>query len=240
MNIKNKIFAALLICIAGTSCLKEKLETKYNQQEASIDGYIANNPTATRKATIIDTLSSYIDTTFIYDTTFAYTPGAEGSIDTVMIVDTIEKHEVKYETSKRDTTWTEELRVVYNNGSTRLVREEGTGPMLESNGSVSFYYAGYTFNGSVNASGLFATNHQATAEQAGWELTEADFQLYEINLNEARLVQGLKDGLYGVKAGEECEIVFSGKYGFGNENFGIIPANSALLYKIWVVGVSND
>ena len=50
MNIKNKIFAALLICIAGTSCLKEKLETKYNQQEASIDGYIANNPTATRKA----------------------------------------------------------------------------------------------------------------------------------------------------------------------------------------------
>ena len=81
MNIKNKIFAALLICIAGTSCLKEKLETKYNQQEASIDGYIANNPTATRKATIIDTLSSYIDTTFIYDTTFAYTPGAEGSID---------------------------------------------------------------------------------------------------------------------------------------------------------------
>ena len=37
MNIKNKIFAALLICIAGTSCLKEKLELEYNKQETSID-----------------------------------------------------------------------------------------------------------------------------------------------------------------------------------------------------------
>jgi FKBP-type peptidyl-prolyl cis-trans isomerase 2 len=105
---------------------------------------------------------------------------------------------------------------------------------------VSFYYAGYVFNGSVSSSNLFITNHQATAEQAGWDLTDAGYELYEINLGEARLVQGLKDGLYGVKAGEECEIIFSGKYGFGNENFGIIPANSALLYKIWVAGVSND
>ena len=87
---------------------------------------------------------------------------------------------------------------------------------------------------------LFITNHPATAEQVGWELTDADFQLYEVNLKGARLIQGLKDGLLGVKAGEECEIIFSGKYGFGDENFGIIPANSALLYKIWVVGVAND
>ena len=36
----------------------------------------------------------------------------------------------------------------------------------------------------------------------------------------------------GVKAGEECEILFCGKYGFGNSTFGIIPANSALAFKI--------
>ena len=87
---------------------------------------------------------------------------------------------------------------------------------------------------------MFVTNHQATAEQAGWNLTDADYQLYEINIGETKLIPGLRDGLLGVKAGEECEILFSGKYGFGNEDFGIIPANSALLYKIWVVGVAND
>lgn len=134
----------------------------------------------------------------------------------------------------------EEYRSERNGGANRLILKEGEGEELKRSGFVSFYYAGYRFTGSVSASNLFTTNHQDTAEQAGWSLTEADYQLYEINLEEAKLIPGLKDGLLGVKAGEECEILFSGKYGFGNDAFGIIPANSALLYKIWVVGVVND
>lgn len=134
----------------------------------------------------------------------------------------------------------EEFRSERIGGANRLVLKEGEGEELRRNGFVSFYYAGYRFTGSVSISNLFVTNHQATAEQAGWNLTDADYQLYEINLEEAKLIPGLKDGLLGVKAGEECEILFSGKYGFGNDAFGIIPANSALIYKIWVVGVAND
>ena len=57
---------------------------------------------------------------------------------------------------------------------------------------------------------------------------------------ETDMLEGLRDGLVGVRAGEECEILFTAKYGYGNRTFGIIPANSALLYRIWVVGVSND
>jgi FKBP-type peptidyl-prolyl cis-trans isomerase len=62
----------------------------------------------------------------------------------------------------------------------------------------------------------------------------------EINITDADLINGLKKGLEGVRAGEECEIIFSGKYGFGNNTFGMIPAKSALLYKIWVVSVTNE
>ena len=131
-------------------------------------------------------------------------------------------------------------RAVRNGGGNRLVTVEGEGEELTPNGYVSFYYAGYTFNGNFSQSGMFVTNHQATAEQAGWNLTDADYSLYETNLADAKLIQGLKDGLIGVREGEECEILFSGKYGFGDEDFGIIPANSALLYKIWVVGVANN
>lgn len=134
----------------------------------------------------------------------------------------------------------EQYRSVRTGGANRLVLKEGEGEELDRNGFVSFYYAGYTFNGSFNSSGLFVTNHQETAEQAGWTLTDADYQIYEISMNDAKLIPGLRDGLLGVKAGEECEILFSGKYGFGNEVFGIIPANSAQLWKIWVVGVTND
>jgi FKBP-type peptidyl-prolyl cis-trans isomerase len=132
------------------------------------------------------------------------------------------------------------LRVVRNAGSNRLVRVEGTGEELAKDGYVSFYYAGYTFNGSVSASNMFGTNHQATAEQAGWNLTDPDYALMEINITDADLINGLKKGLEGVRAGEECEIIFSGKYGFGNNTFGMIPAKSALLYKIWVVSVTNE
>lgn len=134
----------------------------------------------------------------------------------------------------------EQYRSVRNGGANRLILVEGEGEELERNGYVSFYYAGYIFTGSISTSNLFVTNHQETAEQAGWDLTDADYSLYEINMTDARFTEGLKDGLMGVKAGEECEILFSGKYGFGNEEFGIIPANSAQLWKIWVVGVAND
>lgn len=239
MEIKTRIFALLMICIAGSSCLKEKLETNYNKQETSIDSYISKNPTAKRTATVSDTLV-FTDTITVYDTTYRYETGENGVIDTIMVIDTTEKEELRYEIQTRDTTWTDSLRVVYNNGSTRLVWDEGTGPMLDADGSVSFYYAGYTFSGSISKQNLFVTNHQETAEASNFALSDPDYELYEINLGETELIEGLKNGLVGVRAGERCDILFSGKYAFGNTIFGIIPANSALAFQIWVVGVSND
>ncbi len=135
----------------------------------------------------------------------------------------------------------ESYKVTYNGGSSRMTTLAGEGPELSSKGSVSFYYAGYTFSGSsLSASNLFGTNHQTTAEGAGWTLTDAEYSIMEISMDDSRLLEGVRNGLTGVRAGEECEILFSGKYGFGNSTFGIIPAKSALAFKIWVVGVSND
>lgn len=134
----------------------------------------------------------------------------------------------------------ESYSVTYNGGASRLTTLAGDGPELSSSGSVSFYYAGYTFNGSISSSSLFGTNHQATAESSGWSLTDPDYSLMEIDMKDKDLLNGVWNGLIGVQAGEECEILFSGKYGFGNSTFGIIPAKSALAFKIWVVGVSND
>lgn len=179
------LMMAVAVMAAGTSCIKEKLETTYTNQENKIDQYINSN---------------------------------------------------KY----TDSSKTDSLRVVYNGGSSRLVMTEGTGEELNSHGTVAFYYAGYVFNGNKNASGLFITNHEETAKAAGWNLTDENYSIYQINMSDVRLIDGLRSGLLGVKSGEHCQILFSGKYGFGNESFGIIPANSALLYEIWVEAVSND
>lgn len=137
--------------------------------------------------------------------------------------------------SQKDT-----LTIVRNSGANRIIIKEGEGEALAKDGYVSFYYAGYAFNGSVSASNLFATNRIATAQEANWNVEDIDVELYEISLKDADLIPGLKYGLEGVKPGEECEILFSAKYGFGDKALGIIPAKTALLYKIWVVGVTND
>ena len=144
----------------------------------------------------------------------------------------------KNDTTKVKVEWEDSLDVIYNKGAVRLVKTEGTGPALEEGGAVSFYYAGYVFTS--NPSSLFATNHQETAAGAGFTLTDDEYQIFEADMRSTHLLEGVRNGLIGVKSGEVCEIAFSGKYGFGDEVFGTIPVNSALLYKIWVLGVSNE
>lgn len=132
--------------------------------------------------------------------------------------------------------------VVYNKGVTRLVVVPGEGDSLSVNGTVSFHYAGYVLSGtSVNASNMFATNSEEVAKGSGWTLSDDSvFEAKTVKLSESGFVKGLKYGLEGVKTGQECYILFSGKYGFGKRELGTIPANSALVYRIWVESVSNN
>lgn len=133
-------------------------------------------------------------------------------------------------------------KAVMEKGSNRLITKEGTGDALAANGTISFYYAGYVFpSSSLSLQNLFSTNNKSVALAAKWELSdESAFGIKTINLAESQLVEGLKNGLTGVKGGEECIILFSGKYGFGNNNLGTIPANSALAYQVWVESISNE
>lgn len=133
-------------------------------------------------------------------------------------------------------------RIVRNAGSNRIVLTEGTGDELAAGGTVSFYYAGYVFSGSAPSAGnLFATNREETATESNWTVTSPDYGILTLTLNEdAGLVDGLMNGLVGVRGGEICYIVFSGEYGFGDKNVGNIPANSALIYQIWVESLTNE
>lgn len=136
-----------------------------------------------------------------------------------------------------------EERVEYQDGTVRVVVAEGTSTdVLSPGGTVSFYYAGYVLSGSaVSASSLFATNRQEVADAAGWNLSDESIYAVEtVSLSEDNLIEGLKRGLPGVKEGEECYILFTGKYGYGKKAAGTIPAKSALVYHIWVESISND
>ena len=137
--------------------------------------------------------------------------------------------------------------VTYKDGAVRVVmhdtltREGLLAETLRTGGTVSFHYAGYTLSGTnVSASTLFATNHKATADAAGWRLSDTTaFNIMTITLDD-HLLDGLQRGLEGVRGQDECYILFSGKYAYGSRIQGTIPARSALVYHVWVSSISNE
>ena len=208
------IIPAILLTVAAfTSCVKEKLEDTYNKQEDRIDQYIER--------------LRYIKST-------VQVPARDPKTGEI-------KTDENGQTVMKDSTVvTDTMKVVYNGGTSRLITKEGEGEELSANGAIAFYYAGYTFNGSINPTNLFATNDTAAAAESGWTLSEEESKILTISLKDYELIPGLRNGLIGVKSGEECQIFFSGKYGFGKKGVGIVPANSALAYKIVVESISNE
>lgn len=143
---------------------------------------------------------------------------------------------VKKQLSSCDT-----LRVEYRTKSTRIVMSEGTGDELGPGGLALITYAGYDFSsGSVSASVMFATNSADAASGARWTLTdESGFKPMVVDLADGSLFEGLRSGLEGVRAGEECYILFTGKYASPKNRIGTIPANAPLAFHVWVEDIEN-
>lgn len=134
-----------------------------------------------------------------------------------------------------------EATVDYFDGVVRVTVAHGEGAALESGGTVSFYYAGHVISGSsLNSSNLFVTNSKEYAESANWSVSDTTiFAVRTVNLAGDKLVKGLKKGIVGVKKGDECYIMFNGKYGFGKHTTGKVPGNSGLAYHLLITDVAD-
>ena len=134
-----------------------------------------------------------------------------------------------------------EATVDYLDGSIRVTVASGDGEALKDGGTVTFKYAGYQISGSsLSAGNLFITNDKDFAESSNWTVSDSTiFKTDTFLFNDDNFVKGLKTGMEGVKAGDECYVLFSGKYGFGKHTTGIVPGNSALAYHLWINGVSE-
>ena len=130
----------------------------------------------------------------------------------------------------------------YVKGSVKVTVVQGEGEALQEGGAVSFYYAGYQISGTSLSSGnLFATNNEEFAGSIGWRVSDStSFAIKTIDLSKDDLVEGLRNGLVGVRGGDECYILFSGKHGFGKKNVGNVPPRAGLAYHLWIKSVSND
>ena len=128
------------------------------------------------------------------------------------------------------------VRVARNGGSNRVVVTEGKGTdSLQTGYVVNFYYAGYTFYNGKGA--LFVTNNPEVAQAQNFPLSGG---VESAVLGSGSLVSGLDKGLEGAKAGEMCQIVFSAKYGYGNEAVYNVPKMSPLIFDVWVESISKN
>lgn len=135
----------------------------------------------------------------------------------------------------------ETATVDYHDGSVRVTVVHGEGEALESDGAVSFYYAGHVItSGSISNSNLFVTNYEDFANSVKWSISDTSaFKIKILDLSGEQIVAGLQKGLVGVKSGDECYVLFSGKHGFGSRAYGRVPQNAALAYHLWIKSVSN-
>ena len=129
-----------------------------------------------------------------------------------------------------------------NGGSVRVTVVEGEGAPLDEKGAVAFYYAGYYISGgSLSSSTVFATNYETFAQSIRWSLSDTTaFDIMTVRLGEDEIVEGLRNGIIGVKGGEECYVMFNGRHGFGKRKISNIPPNAALAFHLWIKSVSND
>lgn len=124
--------------------------------------------------------------------------------------------------------------VVINDGSRRIVIEKGNpNKILEYGDSVYFYYAGTIFQNS-GPSTLFATNVQEVAEAAGLILSSPDYNPVRMKYSKGCMIKGLELGFEGIAEREHSLIVFSARYGYGNDEVANIPKLSALMFEVWI------
>lgn len=131
--------------------------------------------------------------------------------------------------------------VIRRNGSNRIKLDTTAITLedsLEFGDSLHFYYAGYIFTSSPTS--LFSTNNEQVAQENGFEISDPDYSVKKILFTDKCMCSGLVNGLYGVREGEHCIVIFSAKYGFYDSYVYSIPKLSALAYEIWVEKVIKN
>lgn len=110
--------------------------------------------------------------------------------------------------------------VINNEGSNRVIVQEGFGDIAKQDNSVNITYTGYIFSNGID-------------KQFAKETTT------NVKLSNGEIIKGLEKGIIGMKEGESAYIVFSAKNGYYNQPIGIIPSMSALIYYVTLQKINS-
>jgi hypothetical protein len=127
------------------------------------------------------------------------------------------------------------LRLVADGSVKYLYLPGDTTTTVASGDSVYFYYAGVLV---ADTNYCFATNVRSIAEALGLTVDATDnFDVLGVRAGQDNLLEGLRRGLLLTHPYDDGEIIFNSDLGFGDRSNGLIPGNTALIYKIYVAKV---
>ena len=116
-----------------------------------------------------------------------------------------------------------DFEVVRDRGICRVVLVDTLAgvPSIEKGDSTYLFLIGYTFgqNGPVS---------QFVRDSGMFRVGSGD------------LIPGLDRGLVGAHLGQEALVVFSSENGYGNQQVGLVPENTALLFEVLVAAIKKN
>jgi peptidylprolyl isomerase len=105
-------------------------------------------------------------------------------------------------------------------GMTYMTQKEGTGPTVQPGQTATIKYIGKLENG---------TKFYDTADHGG---------TVDVVVGAGRNMQGLDEGVPGMKVGEQRRLIIPGGMGYGAEGQkGLIPANATLIVDVELLGI---
>lgn len=115
---------------------------------------------------------------------------------------------------------------------------EDSAIIVSAGDSVFFFYAAAPLS---QSSAYFDTNIEEVALSMGITITDPDkFRPLGVRVGHDNLLPGLNIGLLMSHLGDTGEIIFNSDLGYGDKNNGIIPPDSALIFKVFIVGIKKN
>ena len=124
-------------------------------------------------------------------------------------------------------------------GVVMIMTNEGSAITPTIQDKVLVYYAGYLEDGT-----LFDTNMKDVAKQFGKYNEKAEqqgkYNAYPMQYSpKARLAPGFREALLNMNVGDKSRIFIPSFLGYGNRDYGPVPANSNIVFDIEIIGIQK-
>ncbi|OBT90362.1 hypothetical protein VE02_00696 [Pseudogymnoascus sp. 03VT05] len=110
-------------------------------------------------------------------------------------------------------------------GVTKTTTQEGTGAYPQKTQNVTIEYTGYLKNADGSKGTVFDSS-----------VGKSDFRT---PIGVGRVIRGWDEGVVTMKVGEKATLDITSDYAYGSQGFpGAIPANSDLIFDVWLKAVN--